>query len=159
MEWFVAFVLSLPPSPTSADLDMANAVELSVMAMDRSARPPERFRRMIDDLTNDCFAFRQKASARLQMASYGDLRWLFWGRKHRSAEVRLRCNNILRRITRCEVCGGYGYCPEYRPPNLPTEWASCTRCQRGKWNHEPHNAPPCEKCDGSGSGWHRTMFD
>ncbi len=74
--------LLAPPPDTSgirADLVMAAAVEEFVAELP-SARPPEPFRTMLEDLGQDCYGCRVRADRRLTEGSRADVRWLFWGR-------------------------------------------------------------------------------
>jgi hypothetical protein len=107
--------------PTLADLEFTMAVEESVMAEPGTA-PPEPFTALIDRLGSDCFQCREIATRKLQSVSRFKQQWLFWGRRHRDPEVRLRANAIIRRINPCSSCGGSGESRHY--PGYP-----CWDCQ------------------------------
>ncbi len=109
----LAICLGWPQTPPFlADLEFAMAVEESVMG-EPGARPPEPYKGLIERLGSDCFQCREITSQKLLRASRFDQRWLFWGRKHRDPEVRLRANAILRRINPCSSCGGSGESRHY----------------------------------------------
>ena len=99
--------------PTLADLEFTMAVEESVMAEPGTALP-EPFKGLIERLGDPCYHCREIASQKFQAASRFDQRWLFWGRKHRDPEVRLRSNSILRRINPCSSCEGSGESRHYQ---------------------------------------------
>lgn len=91
------------------DLEFIRATEESVAAMAPGSVPPEPYRSLIDEgLSADCYRCREMASKKLRAASVDDPRWLFWGRRHRDPEVRLRCNAIIRRTNPCRACSGTG---------------------------------------------------
>ena len=118
----LVFCLERPQiPPTLADPEFTMAVEESVMAEPGRA-PPEPYEGLIERLASGCFRCREIASGRLQSISRSDQRWLFWGRRHRDPEVRLRANSILRRINPCSSCGGSGGSRHY--PGYP-----CWDCQ------------------------------
>jgi len=144
--------------PTQADLDLQYAVESWVQSVEPSRLPPEPFRHMIDDLGNDCFLYRQAASKRLESASRGNIRWLFWGRRYKDPEIRVRCNAILRRVARCPSCDGFGACIVFRPDDKK-DYPLCRRCGKYRWFHDPENIQPCAACDGVGTAWRKGAFD
>ncbi len=141
-----------------ADLVMQAAVE-DFAAQQPHAAPPEPYRSMISHLGGDCFHCRERASKRLLAASKSDLRWLFWGRKDPDLEIRLRCNNILRKLTTCSDCKGRGLCFEYRPIlNQTGSEGACRICGRWQWGH-PESPGPCLSCTGEGVAWNKGAFD
>jgi hypothetical protein len=144
---------------SSDDLRFEAAVEEFAMSASRTGRPAAPFDRLIDDLGSDCWRFREASSRRLERAclATGEVRWLFWGRRYRDAEIRVRCNAILRRLTRCQLCMGIGFCPEFKPGNDNPD--NCRQCHRNRWWHDIDNAPPCTSCRGSGAAWARTAFE
>jgi hypothetical protein len=162
-----AIILSLlgcqtDPSAVRADLVMMAAVE-EFAARQPGARPPEPFRSLIAALGQDCYKCRERASRRLAAASATDLRWLFWGRRSRDAEIRFRCNLILKELTRCGYCGGMGLCREYRPApgagNGPDGGdGPCRVCRKWAWNH-PESPGLCEPCGGYGAAWIKDPFE
>ena len=97
----------LAQSPTIEDLDFTRAVEESVMAATDES-PPDPFRMLIRTLGSEDYRCREAASRLLEAASKDDQRWLFWGRKYRDPEIRLRCNSIIRRLNPCPSCNGTG---------------------------------------------------
>ncbi|MGP0063539.1 MAG: hypothetical protein ACLQGP_08075 [Isosphaeraceae bacterium] len=121
------------PAPTLADLEFAMAVEESVMA-EPGTIAPEPFRGLIERQGSDCYRCREIASRKLKAASWLNSQWLYWGRKHRDPEVRLRSNAILRRINPCPSCGGSGASRHYRED-------------------------PCWDCQGLGSVWPWSAWD
>ena len=106
---------------TLDDLEFTMAVEESVMAEPATA-PPDPYKVLIERLGEPCYHCREIVSREFQAASRFDQRWLFWGRKHRDPEVRLRSNSILCRINPCSSCGGSGESRHY--PGYP-----CWDCQ------------------------------
>ena len=123
----------LVPAQSLPDLEFAMAVEETVMALDGTA-PPEPYRGLIERLGSDSYRDREVASRELAAASRSDRRWLFWGRKARDPEARLRSNTILRRLNPCPSCGGTGASRHYRED-------------------------PCWSCNGFGSAWPYSAFD
>jgi hypothetical protein len=119
--------------PTLADLEFAMAVEESIMA-EPGTTAPEPYKGLIERQGSDCYRCREIATRKLQSASWFDPRWLFWGRKHRDPEVRLRSNAILRRLNLCPSCDGTGASRHYRED-------------------------PCWDCQGLGSVWIWSAWD
>jgi hypothetical protein len=140
-----------------ADLVMQAAVEDFVRTAVPKSRPPQPFRSMIDQVGGDCYGCRNRAAKRLRAASAADPRWLFWGRHHRDPEIRLRCNNMLRAMTRCQYCDGTGLCRQYRP-DPPEGQGPCQTCGRFAWGH-PEYAAECWPCGGLGFGWVKGAFE
>lgn len=129
-------------SPTRlVDLDFMSAVESWV-----AATPPEPFLSLIEHLGSDCYTCREIASRKLQAACTGDgARWLFWGRRHRDLEVRVRANAILRRVSRCEICGGSGKSSNgHHSMRIGDDWI---------WTDA------CGDCMGTGTLWPWSMWD
>jgi hypothetical protein len=140
-------------SERRADLVLQAAVEEFVRRQP-GARPPEPYRSLIRQLGTDCYGCRERASKRLAAACstpYG-FRWLFWGRLDHDAEIRLRCNVILRQLARCDDCSATGLCRFYRPDTSGT--GPCSVCGRWIWSH-PEQANPCLSCGGYGSAWNK----
>jgi hypothetical protein len=162
MNSFVAVMtaLGLTAVDRRADLVMAAAVEAFVAELP-GARIPEPFPSAIEDLGADCYGCRERASKRLAAMVTAEggcaTRWLFWGRRHRDPEVRLRCNAILQNLTRCADCGGRGECRIYRPAGDEKE-GPCTICKRWPWGH-PECPGPCLLCGGEGFAWIKGAFD
>jgi hypothetical protein len=170
------FIASLAIGQTAverrADLVMQAAVEDSVQrhldATPSAGRghPPEPWRSMISHLGANCYGCRERASKRLaaavdyngQRATDNGRRWLFWGRHHPDPEIRLRCNNILRNLTRCRDCDGTGLCVIYRPDPLVDPNGPCTVCKRWPWGH-PESPGPCLSCGGKGFAWTKGAFE
>jgi hypothetical protein len=119
--------------PTLADLEFVMAVEESVMA-EPGTTAPEPYKGLIERQGSDCYRCREIASRKLKTASWFNQQWLFWGRKHRDPEVRLRSNSILRRMNPCPSCGGSGASRHYRED-------------------------PCWDCQGLGSAWGWSAWD
>lgn len=120
-------------APTLADLEFMMAVEESVMA-EPGTSAPEPYRGLIERLGSDHYRCREIASRGLEAASRFNPQWLFWGRRHRDLEVRLRANTILRRLSPCGSCSGTGASRHYRED-------------------------PCWDCRGLGSVWGWTAWD
>jgi hypothetical protein len=123
------------PQPTRDDLEFMRAVEESVMVMaEPGTTPPEPYKGLIERLGSDCYRCREIASRKLKAVSWFNYQWLFWGRKHRDPEIRLRSNSILRRINPCPSCSGSGASRHYRED-------------------------PCWDCHGFGSVWLWSAWD
>jgi len=140
-----------------ADLEFTDAVESFVRAARPRAEPPEPYRSLLRDLGGPCYRCRDRATARLRESSAGDTRWLLWGRHDRDPEIRLRCNNLLRDLTRCDQCGGSGYCREFRTGD-PNQNGPCQNCGHWGWEH-PECRAECWACGGFGSGWRKGAFE
>jgi len=85
------------------------------------------------------------------------IRWLMWGRHDRDPEIRLRANNLLRDLTRCDQCGGTGVCLIYHSDE-PGRDGPCRNCGHWGWEH-PECRAQCFACSGFGSGWNKGAFD
>ena len=121
-------------------------------------QPPEPYRQLLCDLGADKWRARQAASRQLELVCLisGDLRWLFWARRYRDPEIRLRSNNVLRKVSCCPECGGFGFCTTLLPREDNQEM--CRRCNRVKWWHDIDDAPACTECGGAGSLWKQRRF-
>jgi hypothetical protein len=141
-----------------ADLEFTDAVEYFVRDAVRSARPPEPFLSLLGLLGAPCYRCRDLAGQQLRSVSAGDCRWLLWGRHSRDPEVRVRCNNMLRELTRCGECGGGGVCRLHRPAAGGDPDGPCLNCGQWAWSHfeNPHD---CGACGGAGFGWAKGAFD
>jgi len=110
----------------------------------------------------DSFGARRDPDAEIPRKSAVQLpgpaiRWLLWARHDRDPEIRLRCNNLLRDLTRCEQCGGTGFCREFRTGD-PNQNGPCQNCGHWGWEH-PECRAECWACGGDGSGWRKGAFD
>lgn len=96
------------------DLEFTMAVEESVMKEPGTELAiPEK--RMIDGLGSKLYVDREKSKRNLLVyCSLNGPRCLFWGRKNRDYEIKLRSNTILRRLNPCMSCGGSGASRHYR---------------------------------------------
>jgi len=142
------------------DLEFQDAVEQFVRISRPGHRPPEPYRSLLDDLGAPCFKCRDRATGQLLVASAVDLRWLMWGRHDRDPEIRLRCNNLLRDLTRCERCGGRGVCRTFWPDpsrNSP-DYDPCLNCGLWPWQHETEPGQ-CWSCEGRGAAWAKGAFE
>jgi hypothetical protein len=140
-----------------ADLFFTAAVEDLVRAAEPAARPPEPYRSLIAGLGADCWTCRDLAGRHLERAVGTDPRWLLWGRRDPDPEIRLRCNNILRALTRCDRCGGTGFCRLFQTDD-PEQNGPCRNCGHWAWEH-PEIKAECWGCTGDGSGWNRGAFE
>jgi hypothetical protein len=124
-----------------ADVEFAMAVEESVMSIPGTA-PPEPYKGLIRRLGAHCYRCREIASKKLLAASGGDHRWLLWGRKDADLEVRLRCNNLLKKLVKCPQCGGAG------------------KTRQGRWNDRNDGwTDECSLCVGKGTSWKWSIWD
>jgi hypothetical protein len=133
----VSLAAQLSPSADEAargDLEFVRGVEEFVIAAEPGRRPPEPYRGLIERLGAPSWREREAASGGLQEASALDQRWLFWGRRHRDPEVRLRSNAILRRLNPCSTCKGAG-------------------------NSKNWELWPCSDCQGTATAWPWSMWD
>lgn len=154
--FLAATIIAAPPS--RADLEFINATEDFVRTVLPTTCPPEPAYWQIKRLGSDCWRCREIAGRKLLEDSKADPRWLLWGRHDPDPEIRLRCNNLLKKLTRCELCRGLGFCPEFVPnPNRPDENV-CGNCGAWGWNHGD-GLQPCRACDGVGSGWRKGAFE
>lgn len=112
----LALSLWLGDQPKLADLEFTMAVEESVMSeRDSSAIPPEPYAGLIAKLGARHWRDRNAASSELfRLSVVGSRQWLWWGRRDRDPEVRLRSNTIIRRMNPCLSCGGTGISRHYR---------------------------------------------
>jgi len=153
-------LLTAGPDPTPAarrvDLEFTDAVEYFVRASNRTAAPPEPFLSLLKLLGVPCYRCRERAGRGLLEGSRSDLRWLLWGRHDRDPEIRLRCNRILRDLTRCPECLGDGWCRLFRTEQ-PEQDGPCSNCGQWAWSH--FDSPrECLACDGYGYGWVKDPF-
>jgi len=153
-----------PPAGGAAarrgDLEFQDAVEQFVRVARPNAAPPDPFRAVLGDLGGPCYRCRDRAGAVLADVCRDDVRWLMWGRHDRDPEIRLRCNNLLRDLTRCERCGGAGICRTFWPDpsrNSP-DYDPCLNCGLWPWQHES-SPGECWSCDGRGAAWAKGAFD
>jgi hypothetical protein len=156
-----AQIAGLPATATEAhrDVMLMAAVEETVERWCPGHRPPEPYRTLIEHLGAECYKCRELASRRLRNASTdGSVRWLFWARRHRDPEVRVRANNILRELTRCGECGGGGICRMHKPVAGGDPDGPCVNCGRWAWSHFD-NPGECRACGGEGFGWTKGAFD
>jgi hypothetical protein len=158
---FLTALLIGPPDPTPAfrrpDLEFTNAVEHFVRSADRRAVPPEPFVSLLRLLGAPCHRCRELASRDLREHSRDDPRWLFWGRHDRDPEIRLRCNRILRDLTRCPECWGGGWCRVFRTEQ-PDGDGPCANCGQWAWSH--FDSPrECWACGGYGFAWIKGAFE
>jgi hypothetical protein len=153
-----AVILAAPPPATvRRDLEFTDAVEYFVRDSDRTARPPEAFLSLLGLLGAPCYRCRDLAGRQLSEASRGDCRWLLWGRHSRDPEVRVRCNRILRELTRCADCWGGGICRVFRT-DQPDGDGPCANCGQWAWSH--FDMPrECGACGGAGFAWVKGAFD
>jgi len=148
----------LTAGPCRADLEFTDAVEQFVRTERPRAEPPEPFRSYLVQLGDQCYRCRDRAAAELRAASAADPRWLMWGRHDRDPEIRLRCNNLLRELTRCGLCRGSGCCRSFvERPDRPDD-PQCWNCGAWGWNHGEEPAV-CRSCDGAGAAWRKGAFD
>jgi hypothetical protein len=127
--------VSAPADEVSrGDLEFIRGVEEFVIAARPGRRPPEPYRELIERLGDPSWRERDAASQRLQAVSAMDQRWLFWGRRHRAPEIRLRSNAILRRLNPCSACKGSG-------------------------NSKNWELWPCWDCQGTATAWPWSMWD
>jgi len=151
-----AFLLTARPA--RADLEFIDAVEYFVRTSRPRAEPPEPYRSLLIDLGDGCFRCRDRAATALRGASGNDLRWLMWGRHDRDPEIRWRCNNLLRDLTRCGPCRGSGLCREFAErPDRPDD-PNCFNCGAWGWNHGEEPAV-CRACGGHGAAWPKGAFE
>ena len=142
-----------------ADLAFAHAVECFVMSATSMAAPPKRFRELIEGLGDECFVGREVSTKRLLEASTRDSRWVFWGRRHRDPEIRMRCNIILARLAACDWCHGARICREFRPsPRDRDKQGQCQTCGCWPWTHA-ESPGECVMCFGRGTMWTKDPFE
>jgi len=148
------------PAAERRDLEFQDAVEQFVRVARPGARPPEPFRSLLVRLGDPCFRCRDRAGAELLAASRSDLRWLMWGRHDRDPEIRLRCTNLLRDLTRCGKCDGSGTCRHFvgANPEQQPDYGACQNCGQWPWTHDPIGGE-CFACSGRGSGWSKGAFE
>jgi hypothetical protein len=153
-----AILAALPPAARRADLELTDAVEHFVRSAIPTARPPQPWRTAIGALGAECWSCRERATRKLRNASTpADMRWLLWGRHDRDPEVRLRCNNLLRDLTRCPDCWGGGVCRVFRS-GQPDGDGPCTNCGQWPWDH--FDSPrECLACNGLGYAWVKSAFE
>jgi hypothetical protein len=113
-----------PIDPVLADLEFAMAVEEGIKAIPGTS-PPEPYNRLLMTLGSARHPYREIASRGLLAASREDVRWLFWGRASRDAEVRRRCDDILWHLFPCPECGRSGHAKF-------SEYFPCGACQGNK---------------------------
>lgn len=100
---------TLPPTAAEIarlDLGFCYAVEDSI-AREPGTNVPAAYAGLIDLLGCDSYRGRVDATTRLESAVRRDpsaLRWVFWGRRDKDPEIRVRCNAILRRATATPPC-------------------------------------------------------
>lgn len=105
-------LLCLAQVPTLEDLELIRAVEESVIAGLPHPRRledgmPPIVAAFVRDMGAPCIKCRDRATEAMEYCAQKNIRWLFWGLRSTDAEVRSRCQGILKRIPpRCEVCGG-----------------------------------------------------
>jgi hypothetical protein len=108
----IAGVTTEPPLPPAdrarIDLGFTGAVEDFVRTSRPWAKPPKAIADDIEALGHWKWFERDAASKRLEALPPGDQRWLFWGRRNRDPEIRLRANGIIRRLNLCTNCKGIG---------------------------------------------------
>jgi hypothetical protein len=132
-----ALAAQFSPSANAAargDLEFIRGVEEFVLSAEPDRGLPEPYRGLIERLGDPSWCERNAATRRLQAASAVDQRWLFWGRRHRDPEVRLRANAILRRLNPCSTCKGSG-------------------------NSKNWELWPCWDCEGTTTAWPWSMWD
>jgi hypothetical protein len=166
----VAFLFGLagrdPAGPPAAgtvaavrtDLVCAAAVEDFVRSTVPTARAPEPFRTLIFHLGAECYTCRELAGRKLRAAAAADRRWLFWGRSEPDPEIRLRCNNLLRDLSRCPECGGSGICRLHRTAPGADPEGACLNCGQWAWSHFEQRRD-CGACGGEGFAWIKGAFD
>jgi hypothetical protein len=148
-------LLSQPPSRD--DMAMQNAVESFVItASKRSASPPEPFRTLIEQMGDPCYKCREKATRDLEAASKGDLRWLFWARRHRDPEIKLRANNLLRKLASCPACDGRKL---HWFVSSSESTYSCALCGGSSWTDHLGCDNCCQQCMGFGTSWLKDAFE
>ncbi len=160
MAVFLAAVLLAPgaPGPSRADLELVNAVEDFVRAAVPTAQPPEPYQHLIVGLGADRFTCRERAGGQLRLAGDTEaIRWLLWGRHDLDPEIRLRSNNLLRDLTRCDMCRGSGLCRVFRGFE-GADNGLCQNCGLWGWNHGDQPGP-CRPCGGIGSAWPKGPFE
>jgi len=145
------------------DLEFQDAVEQFVRLSRPGHVPPVPYRAHLAQLGDPCYRCRDRAAAMLaELCRDDNLRWLMWGRHSVDPEVRLRCNNLLRDLTRCGMCGGSGLCREFRGPDPGANWpdggGACTNCGLWPWGHQ-ESPGECWACSGRGCGWAKGAFE
>lgn len=135
---------------------MMAAVEDFVQSVPGSAPgPPARF--PLRQLGAACYGCRENASRRLERLCRDDPRPLFWGRRSADPEVRVRANNVLRRLSVCDMCGGDGLCRIYRGQQDQPGF-DCPNCGLWSWSHT-QGPGECRACTGAGSAWPLGAWD
>lgn len=96
---------------------------------------PKEISDLLTQMDNNSYICRDAATAKLKkiVASTGRNQYLFWGRKHASLEVRIRCNRLLRELNLCPSCKGSG-------------------------KNKRDETDPCWNCQGLGSIWAHSAF-
>ncbi len=122
-------------------------------AMLPSPEPPERFRRLIDQLGWECEDARAWAREQLLAICRPDpshARWLFRGLNDPDAQIRLGCQRTLQELSTCLFCRGTGKRPNRHIPSpISPGWqrllgitdASCSVCY-GKMRFWPTEWKP-----------------
>lgn len=133
------------------DLDFMLAQEAFVVQQRPMARPPEHVRDIFDQIEVGQYCERQAASQRLLRV---DPRWLYYGVTSRDAEIRLRCDAVLRIRAVCKECKSSGLCMGMFPPDShPSKWKyglACLKCDGRSWAHEVNyrSRSKCTVCNG-----------
>ena len=143
--------------PTTQDMLFNRAVEQ--FCMSTGVKPPAAIIKRLDQLGADRWKDRQAASQQFFDAGAAESRWLYWGLERREPEVRLRANQVLRRLSVCHQCQGGGLCrfvPQQHDPD------ASRACGQSSWQHGPTDwrpGLPCGPCGGEGRFWTRTIWD
>lgn len=109
MQWWAALILGSFPLPV-VDWSFVESQErfilesIGVHEAYRSLSPESRgFLRLMGD---DCYKCRERGTNKL--AKCGDIRACFVGQHLGDPEIKLRCRNVLRRLSSCGQCEGRG---------------------------------------------------
>ena len=109
MHWWLAVLICSMPAPV-ADWAFVEAQESFVVesvGMESAVRSlPQQSRTLLAGLGADDWRHREWAARELQRSR--DVRACLLGQRLGDPEIRLRCRNVLRRLSGCPQCNGTG---------------------------------------------------
>ncbi len=111
MKWLICVLLPFQLTPANEWGFIGAQEEFVIKSIDTRIAYnalPESQRSVIMSMSESDYRHREWASREMRKMGFSALHACFVGQTLRDPEVRLRCRNVLRTISKCSMCDGQG---------------------------------------------------